>query len=334
LAFEGHALGKPKIDRIVVRFVPDENTMLTRLLAEDVQIATDNSLRFEHFLVLKQEWGATGKGTVVIDPIQPRPTQFQMRPEYASPAAILDLRVRRAIAYANDRQAIVDGLFGGEIPVSDQALPRTVPQFDALDREVTKYPYDLRRTEQLLNDVGIQKGPDGAYRTATGERFGFESWVLAGSQNEKQGAIMGDNWRRVGFDVKEYVIPVAQSQDGRVRATFPALSHVATFVGEFNNLVAYTSAQIPTPNNSWRGNNRGGWPSADYDRLFDAYNSTLDRTERGRAIVEMMKVVTDQLPVMFNFHNPNVHAWLSTLKGPAMGTPDRLNLWNIYEWSV
>jgi ABC-type transport system substrate-binding protein len=185
-----------------------------------------------------------------------------------------------------------------------------------------------------LNDVGIQKGSDGQYRTSTGDRFGFESWVLAGSQNEKQGAIMSDNWRRAGFDVKEYVIPVAQSQDGRVRGTFPALSHVATFVGEFNNLVAYVPSQIGTPTNSWRGNNRGGWLNADYERLFDAYNSTLDRSERDRYIVEMMRVATDQLPVLFNFHNPNVHAYLSSLKGPAVGTPDRLNLWNVHEWEL
>ena len=58
------------------------------------------------------------------------------------------------------------------------------------------------------------------------------------------------------------------------------------------------------------------------------------RRASARNIVEMMKVATDQLPVLFNFHNPNVHAWLSSLKGPALGTPDRLNLWNVHEWEL
>jgi ABC-type transport system substrate-binding protein len=62
IAFDGHALGRPKIDRIIVKFVPDENTMLTALLAESVQMAADNSLRFEHSTVLKREWGPTNKG--------------------------------------------------------------------------------------------------------------------------------------------------------------------------------------------------------------------------------------------------------------------------------
>lgn len=334
VAFEGHALGRPKIDHIVVKFVPDENTMLTNLLAENVQLAADNSLRFEHSLVLKREWGANGRGIVLVDPIQQRMTQFQLRPEYVNPRSLLDLRVRRAIAHAHDRQAIVDGLFGGEVPVSDQALPRSVPYFDALDREVTKYPYDLRRTEELLGEVGIRKLADGAHVTPSGERFGFESWVLAGSQNEKQGSIMGDSWRRAGFEIKEYAIPTAQSQDGQVRATFPALSSVASFLGESNSLSAYTPAQIPTPNNRWRGNNRGGWVNPDYERLWSLYNSTLDRSERDRQVIEMMKVATEQLPILFNFHNPDVKGFLATLQGPSLATPDSLIFWNVHEWEL
>ena len=332
-AFDGHALGKPKIDRIIVKFVPDENTMLTNLLAGAVQIATDNSLRFEHSLVLKREW-ANGNGTVLIDTVQPRISAFQMRPEYANPGSLLDVRVRRAIAYAHDRQAIVDGLFSGEVPISDHVMPRSAPYFDALDREVTKYPYDLGRTDQLLSEVGIRKGPDGAYVTPTGERFGFASWVLAGSQNERQGSIMGDSWRRAGFDVKEYILPTALSQDGQVRATYPALSHVTTFLGEINNLNAFTPSQVPRAANQWRGLNRGGWTNADYERVWDAFNSTLDRSQRDRQVIEMMKIVTDELPVIFNFHNPVLSAFLSSLNGPALGTPDSLALWNVHEWEL
>ena len=43
---------------------------------------------------------------------------------------------------------------------------------------------------------------------------------------------------------------------------------------------------------------------------------------------------TDQLPVLSNFHNPNVHAFLSSLKGPAFGAADRLNLWNVQDWEL
>jgi ABC-type transport system substrate-binding protein len=331
LAFDGHALGRPKIDRVIVKFVPDENTMLTNLLAENVHMATDNSLRFEHALVLKQEW-TSGKGTVLIDPIQQRITRFQLRPEYLKAPLLLDLRVRRAIAYANDRQAIVDGLFSGEVPPSDQALPRSVPYFAQMDQEVTKYPFDLRRTEELLREAGLQKGPEGAYLLPSGERFAFESWVLAGSQNEKQGSIMANTWRRAGFDVKEYVIPVEQSQDGEARSVFPGVSSVASPNGEYNQLRSNLPSQIPTPANRWRGNNYGGWVSPDYERLWNAYNAILARADRDRQVIDMMKVATDQVVGLYNFHNPTVTGFLSVLQGPALGTPDSLTAWNIHEW--
>ncbi len=332
-AFPDHALGRPRIDRVIVRFIGDENTMLTNLLANNVDIAMDNSLRFEHAMVLKREWGLTNKGIVLLDPTQPRMTNIQLRPEYANPSAILDVRARRALAHSVDKQAIVDGLFDGEIPTADQFLPRNVPYFADLDRGIVKYPYDLRRTEELLADVGYRKGADGAVTGPGGERFGFEHLVIAGSQNERQSAIMADGWRRAGFDVREGVIPSAQATNGEVRATFTALSSVATGGGE-PGLIFLTSAQIPTPGNRWRGNNRGGWTNAEYDRLWDSFQTTLDRGERNRIAIQMMRLATEDVAMLFLFHSPNVTAYWATLRGPEIGTPDTLVNWNIHEWEL
>mgnify|MGYP001026626516 CR=1 FL=1 len=49
----------------------------------------------------------------------------------------------------------------------------------------------------------------------------------------------------------------------------------------------YSSEQVPGPGNRWRGDNRGGWMNADYDRAFDAYNKTLDPGQRIRQLAEM-----------------------------------------------
>ncbi|MPZ13233.1 MAG: hypothetical protein GEU73_02190 [Chloroflexi bacterium] len=333
VAFEGHALGRPKIDRITVRFIEDENTMLTNVLADEVQLAFENSLRFEHAMVLKGDWAASGRGVVLLDPVQPRFTNVQFRPEYANPSAILDVRVRRALAHSVDKHGINEGLFGGEIPLADQFLPRSMPYFAELDRGIVKYPYDLARAEQLMGEVGYRKGSDGIFANAAGERVAFEHWVIAGSQNERQGAIMADGWRRAGYDVAEFAIPTAQSTNGEVRATFPALSSVATGGGEAN-LNILTSTQIPSPSNRWRGNNRGGWNHSEYDRLWESFTSTLDRAERNRQAVEMMRMATDDVAQIFLFHNPNVTAHVATLIGPTLGAPEMLPSWNVHEWEL
>ncbi len=333
LAFDRHALGRPRIDRIIVRFVADENTMLTSLLAGSVDIATDNSLRFEQAAVLKRDWEAQGKGVVLLDPVQPRLTNIQLRPELANPRAFLELPVRRAIAYSVDKNAINEGLFDGQVPLADQFLPRTVPYFAELDRAIVKYPFDLRQTEQQMAEAGYRKGADGFYASAGGERFSMDHWVIGGSQNEKQSAIMADGWRRAGYEVREYAIPASQGTDGQVRATFPGLSSVATGGGE-RNLNFLTSAQIPSAGNRWRGNNRGAWANAEYDSLWAAFNTTLDRSTRTRQVLRMMRLATDDVAMLFLFHSPNVTAHVAGLKGPAIGAPDTLAIWNVYEWTL
>ncbi|HEY3115290.1 MAG TPA: ABC transporter substrate-binding protein [Chloroflexota bacterium] len=334
IAFEGHALGPPKIDRIIVHFIGDENTMLTNLLSENVDVALDNSLRYEHAVVLKRDWSDGQKGTVLLDPVQPRLTNIQLRPEYANPQALLDVRVRRALAYSLDKRALIDGLFeGGDVPLADQFLPATIPYFQDMDRGITKYPYDLKQADQLLGEIGYRKGTDSGYASPTGERFAFEHWVIAGSQNERQSAIMADGWRRAGFDVKEYAIPSAQSTNGEVRGTFPSLSSVATGGGE-TNLNFLSTAQIPSPANRWSGNNRGAWSNPDYDRLWESFLGTLDRAERNRQAIEMMRLATQDVAMLFLFHNPDITAFWGKVQGPTLGSPDAPTIGNVYQWEL
>src|SRR5581483_3870510 len=105
VAFDGHVLGRPKIDRIVIHFVPDENTALTNLLSGDVQWATDRTIRYEQAKVLKERWGTTG-GTPILTPAQPRFLEIQVRPDLANPRVLLTVKGRQALASAMDRDAL------------------------------------------------------------------------------------------------------------------------------------------------------------------------------------------------------------------------------------
>jgi peptide/nickel transport system substrate-binding protein len=332
-AFDGHALGRPKIDRLIVRFVPDDNTMLTNVLAGTVDVAVDNSLRYEHGVVLKREWAPTKAGNVILELIQPRSAHIQRRPDYVNPRALLDLRVRRALAHSVDKQGMIDGLFEGEaIPVADQLLPPSMPYFAELDRNAVKYPYDLRRMEQLLTEAGFRKGADGFYASAA-ERLSFTLISGGGSQNEKERAVLADGWRRAGIDVAEATFTPTMVTDPEGRATWPSIHTSAAQLGELG-LARWTSAAIGTPANRWRGENPTGWSDPEYDRLYDLFNATLDRSERDRQVVQMMRILTEDVASLFFFHNPTLIAHTTTLTGPAIGTPEHLPGWNVHEWQL
>jgi peptide/nickel transport system substrate-binding protein len=218
--------------------------------------------------------------------------------------------------------------------MAETNMPEDVRFYPQLERAIAHYPYDPRQAEQLMGEAGFAKDSGGRFATAQGERFRPEFWVISGPLYEKQQLIMHDTWTRAGIDSEPRVMNAAQLRDFAASVTFSGLSNRLLQPNETQMLNMYTSAQIGSPANRWLGNNRNGWSSQDYDRLFDAYAATLDRAERDRQIIEMMKLTADQLPVLPTYFNIEVMAHLASIRGPALGSVDRLVLWNVHEWEM
>ena len=68
-----------------------------------------------------------------------------------------DPRVRRAIAYALDRAAIVKAKLGGRAVLATSAIP---PSHWAYNADVDHYARDLAKSKQLLDEAGL-RDPDG-----------------------------------------------------------------------------------------------------------------------------------------------------------------------------
>jgi peptide/nickel transport system substrate-binding protein len=338
IAFEHHALGRPKIDRVVVRFIADENTALTTILAGEGDYATGRSLRFEHAMVLKRRWDPTGGGSVLLTPDTSRFTSFQFRPEVVTPRALLDLNVRKALAHAIDKSALNDGIFDGQpiASVDDTFIHRYhrndyVPDVERavreLDRAITKYPYDTRRSEQLMAEAEFVRR-DGAWTSPGGERVNMEVWSDQGPQYERELAIVAETWQRAGFEVRQYILPAAQLRDAQVRNTFPAI-----YTTSSSRLESLYGQSAGSPANRWAGNNRGGWSNPEYDRNFEAFGTTLDVSERIRLVVDMMRIVSDNVPSWVLYHNPSVSAHYAKLRGPDSASLAS-DVWNIHEWEL
>jgi peptide/nickel transport system substrate-binding protein len=333
VAFAGHALGRPKIERIVIRIMGDENTVLSSMLSENTHVATDVTLRYEHAAVLNREWERNRKGLVILTLGLRHYSYIQFRPEYLKTPALLDVRVRRAVAHSLDKAALNEGFFEGQAPIDHSFVSPTARYFAELDRTVMKYPYDPRRTEQLLNEAGFTKDREGFFADAGGARFRPELWTEQNPLWEKELALMIDLFVRSGIDVQPYVLPNRLVRDNEARATIPGIYTVSTTADE-RRLEIFTSRQIGSPANRWGGGNRGGWSNADVDRLWDAFLTTLDRSERDRQIMQITRLVSEQVPAIPLYFNPGVIAHLAVVRGPTNETPETLAAWNIHEWEI
>jgi peptide/nickel transport system substrate-binding protein len=334
-AFEAFALGRPKLSRIVVTWSSDPNAVLARVLAGDVDLVADSALQFQQAVVLRREWANEGKGVVLLSPTQVRHFNLQLRPEYVNPRAMLDARVRRAIMHALDRQAIADAMLEGEGNVAESMIPPTVSFYQVVDRAVPKYPYDLRRTEALLNEAGFAKGPDGAYTSPTEGRFAPELRGLAEGQDAQETTIVLDFLRRAGINSPLNLVPTAvynQNRDEQI-STFPAIrTTYATLFGDFA-MNKFITSEIATVDRNWRGTNRTGWSNAEFDGVYDAFSRALERDERNRLMAEMARLLNDQLPVMPMYFNFEVVAHTASLAGPTVAAPTSTVHGAIYEWA-
>jgi peptide/nickel transport system substrate-binding protein len=337
LAFEGHVLGRPKIDRVTVRFFADENVAFTNLLAGEVQYATGRSLRFEHGSGLKREWEPGQKGTVLFTPDTSRFIAVQFRPEVVAQRPLGDVRVRRAIVTAVDRQALNDGIFEGDHQMSDTFYTRysryeRVQDVDRAladaERAITHYPYDVRKAEQLMGEAGFPKDRDGVFASAAAERVALDLWTHTSPQYEKEQAILADTWQRTGFEIRPTILSAAALRDNQLRSSFPSL-----YIASSSRLETFAPASIPTAANRWTGSNRGGWVSPEYDRLWQGFNATLDPSERINQMVGMLKLLSDEVPAFVLYYNPSIAAHLAVLRGPDSASLNA-DVWNIHEWEL
>jgi peptide/nickel transport system substrate-binding protein len=333
-AFPGYALGRPKIERIRLTWSGDPNVTATRLMAGDVHVALDSALLFQQAVSLRRSWQSQADGVILLIPRSLRWVQVQHRPAYASPQALLDVRTRRALIHALDRDAIADAMFEGAGIVAHTMGPPTLGFYEELLRVTTKYPYDLRQAERLLGEVGYAKGVDGFYAGPTLGRFATEVLGLSEGDEAQQTTIVADYLRRAGIDGTLRLAPAAQlAQSDEMKATFPGLRSNYTGGTVDMGQQHLVSSRIAGPENRWRATNRIGWSTPEHDRLFDAWSAALDRTERNQLMIQMLKNVSEELPGLPLYFELAVTAHVGALQGPLTIAPDSTAYHNLHEWS-
>jgi peptide/nickel transport system substrate-binding protein len=245
------------------------------------------------------------------------------------------------LAHAIDRQGLVDAVHEGQGIILDALVARQAPAYAAADRAVTKYPYDLRRADQLMNEAGFAKGSDGFYALTssvrpadqdtgpTEGRFSMEVRASTGTQNEQETAILVEGWQRAGVDATSYLFPVVRLQEREFRATFPG---VYFYMGTLNEgfFRGLSTGAVPRSENRWVGNNQGGWSDPEFDALLDRFESTLDQAERNNHVVQMAKRISEQVAVFPLYYDFSVRAHAASIVGPRPSGAS----WNVHEWQL
>jgi peptide/nickel transport system substrate-binding protein len=132
-----------------------------------------------------------------------------------------DRRIREAVALAINKQAIVEGLYGGYGQVADQLMP---PVMWGRSPTVKAYPYDPNRARALLSEAGYPNG------------FSTEFWYIPVSRpyypNGKEiGTAIASDLAKVG--IRAHLLTedwATYLRDGRASQKFPI--YMAGWIGD------------------------------------------------------------------------------------------------------
>ncbi|MGR9214584.1 ABC transporter substrate-binding protein (plasmid) [Rhizobium leguminosarum] len=146
--------GKPYLDRIVIKFIPDASARLAALETGEVDIAPDTPVSLSEIDRLK------ASATLAVDDRgnDYSPTVYRIEFNLANDYFKHD-KVRQAVAHAIDRQKIADiAFYGYAVPAPSPISPFLKAFYNP---DVPIYAYDPAKAEELLDEAGFPRGADG-----------------------------------------------------------------------------------------------------------------------------------------------------------------------------
>jgi peptide/nickel transport system substrate-binding protein len=286
-ANDRYARGRPKIDTIELRFVTDPNTLIANVLAGEIDVAFGRGTTAEQALEVRSLW-RDGKADIAPNSWYATYPQF-MNP---NPPAQTDVRFRRALISAIDRQGLVDTFLPGMASVAHTVLFPGDAQYAAIEPSIVKYDHDRRRAQQLLTELGFTPGPDGVLRDAAGQRLSVEQ--RASTDNplyERLALAVAADWQAVGVGVETNIYPRQMRDDIEWRQTRPAFE----LLTQPPEVQRFHSSGTPLPENRFRGDNRTRYNSPELDTLIDRYFLTIPMQERMATLGQVIHHLTDQV---------------------------------------
>lgn len=295
----------PGVERLTFRIVPDVNAQVAQLRAGALDLITIEPAN------LSSVQGARGVVVRQVPVAQHWYVGFNQRtPRF------VDARVRRALTYGVNRQAIVDGVLKGYGDAPRGTIPVALRDF--YDSTVALVPYAPDSARALLAQAGWAPGADGVLRDKAGKPFAFELLVDKGNPTREQAALaVQQDLRRLGMQVSMRTMEFAALvRDFLLPGTYDAILIWWTTPGDPDQFAFYASGQ---------DNNHVRWSNHAADSLLSLGRTTADSATRRAVYTAFQRLERDDPPVLVLFYPREIQAMSDRLDGlPTLGIRDAL----------
>ena len=210
--------------------------------------------------------------------------------------ALRDVRVRRAIALALDREAVIARKFAGRAVLATGFIP---PGHWAY-ADVGRFGPDLAQAGRLLDEAGFPDPPGPAPRLRLIYKTSNDQFRIAIAR------VLAGQLARIGIAVEVRPFEFATFFADVKKGNYQLASMQTADVTEPDTLYTYFhSSRIPDAKNP-DVHNRWRYRSAELDRLVDAGRRETDRARRIPIYAEAQRVLAEDLPIIPLWHEDNV----------------------------
>ena len=301
------ALGPANIDKLVSRIIPDTSAQFLELMAGNIDSMNLDPTQFSRIVPARPQlnkklnlYKELGSGYTYMG--------FNMKHKPFD-----DVRVRRAINYAIDKQEIIDGVYLGlGINIASPYKPGTRWS----NPDLQPYPYDPAKAKALLKEAGFVTNSNGILER-DGKPLSFEIITNQNKEREKSAVLIQRRLKAVGIDVKIRSIEWA--------------SFISRFIktGDFDVVVLGWSLGLdPDQYGIWHSSQQGGdkfnfigYNNPKVDKLLEQGRTELNPDKRQVIYHEFAKELLNDSPVIYLSAGYGLSAIHKRVKGIANPIP-------------
>ena len=277
----------PKISRVRFRVVPEAIVRALELRKGSADLEV-NSLTPDMIPVLRQQ--------STVDVTESPGTNYQYIAFNLEDAALSKREVRQALAYATNREEIIQYLYRGQAHSADGPLPKSSWAYEP---GIRRYEYDPQQAEQLLDAAGFPRLP-----AAGGMRVKLTLKTTTEESSRLLAAVLQEQWRKVGVDLDVRPLEFATLFSDMARGSFEIFT--LRWIGANNDPdtffdYIFDSRKIPPA-----GANRGHYRNPEIDALLDQARVESDREKRREAFSKIQKIIAEDLPYVSLWFMDNV----------------------------
>ena len=201
-------------------------------------------------------------------------------------SALQDAKVRQALIYGLDRQKLIDVVYQGYGKVAIEPIAPISWAWNA--NGVNPYQYNPARANQLLDEAGWKKGPDGI-RVKAGKRLELTLLVSKKVLNDALIPIAKENWQQIGVLLKPQVVDFNALMSQRKAGNY--------------DLASFSTSTLNDPHDGvWdfysKEATESGYNNPQVDALINQGNTELDPEKRKPIYNRLYQVLAEDPPAI------------------------------------